>query len=230
VVGADFFRTMGVQVLQGRDFSDADTATSQEVTIVNETFAKKYLGSMNAVGHSMGNSKGLRPRLIVGVVKDHKYTGITESTVPMRWTTVAQGGLETQLEVEMRVKSDPMKMLPTVRRFMQQIDPDTPLLEPMAQIEVFEQSISGQILFARLAGCFGVLAVLLIGTGLYGTLSYRFSKRIAEIGVRMALDAQRWQIVWMVLRESLLLTAIGIAVGFRWRWWRRRGWRAPCIR
>lgn len=117
------------------------------------------------------------------------------------------------MEVELRVKGDPRKMLPTVRKFMQEIDPDTPLLEPMAQSEVFEQSISGQILFARLAGCFGVLAVVLIATGLYGTLSYRVSKRSAEIGVRMALGAQRWQIVWMVLRGSLLLTVIGVAVG-----------------
>ena len=96
---------------------------------------------------------------------------------------------------------------------MQEVDPDTPLLEPMAQSEVFEQSISQQIMFARLAGCFGVLAVVLIATGLYGTLSYRVSKRSAEIGVRMALGAQRWQIVWMVLRGSLVLTAIGVAVG-----------------
>jgi hypothetical protein len=103
--------------------------------------------------------------LIVGVVKDHKYTGITEEARPMRWTVFTQGGLVNQLDVEMRVKGDPMEMLPTVRKFIQQIDPDMPLLEPMAQSEVFEQSISQQIMFARLAGCFGVLAVVLIATG-----------------------------------------------------------------
>jgi hypothetical protein len=79
------------------------------------------------------------------------------------------------------------------------------LLEPMTQSAVFEQSISQQALFARLAGCFGVLAVVLIATGLYGTLAYRVSRRSAEIGVRMALGAQRSQVVWMVLRGSLLL-------------------------
>jgi len=213
VVGADFFRTMGVLVGQGRDFSDADSASATEVVIVNETFAKKYLGTLNAVGHVLTNTKGLHPKLIVGVVKDHKYTGITEEARPMRWTVFTQGGLVNQLDVEMRVKGDPMEMLPTVRKFIQQIDPDMPLLEPMAQSEVFEQSISQQIMFARLAGCFGVLAVVLIATGLYGTLSYRVSKRSAEIGVRMALGAQRWQIVWMVLRGSLVLTATGVAVG-----------------
>jgi predicted permease len=213
VVGADFFRTMGAPIVQGRDFSDADSASATEVVIVNETFAKKYLGTLNAVGHVLTNTKGLHPKLIVGVVKDHKYTGITEEARPMRWTVFTQGTLENQLDVEMRVKGDPMEMLPTVRKFMQQIDPDMPLLDPMAQSEVFQQSISQQVMFARLAGCFGVLAVVLIATGLYGTLSYRVSKRSAEIGVRMALGAQRGQIVWMVLRGSLLLTAIGVAAG-----------------
>jgi predicted permease len=212
-VGSDFFRTMGVPVVQGRDFSDADSSSATQVVIVNETFAKKYLGTLNVVGHTLTNSKGLHPRLIIGVVKDHKYTGITEKTRPMRWVVFTQGDLENQLDVEMRVKGDPMEMLPTVRRFMQQIDPDMPLLEPMAQSEVFQQSISQQIMFARLAGCFGVLAVVLIATGLYGTLSYRVSRRGAEIGVRMALGAQRSQIVWMVLRGSLFLTAIGVALG-----------------
>ena len=212
-VGSDFFRTMGVPVVQGRDFSDADSSSATQVIIVNETFAKKYLGTLNAVGHTLTNTKGLHPRLIIGVVKDHKYTGITEEARPMRWVVFTQGDLENQLDVEMRVKGDPMEMLPTVRKFMQQIDPDMPLLEPMAQSEVFQQSISEQVMFARLAGCFGVLAVVLIATGLYGTLSYRVSKRSAEIGVRMALGAQRGQIVWMILRGSLLLTAMGVAVG-----------------
>ncbi|QHS52809.1 ABC transporter permease [Edaphobacter sp. 12200R-103] len=212
-VGSDFFRTMGVPILEGRDFSDADTASAPEVVIVNETFAKKYVGDVNAVGHVMENSNGTHPRLIIGVVKDHKYTGIMEPTTPMRWIAFTQDRLENEVDVEMRVKGDPMKMLPTVRKFMQEINPDTPLLEPMAQSEVFRQSISQQIMFARLAGCFGVLAVVLIATGLYGTLSYRVNKRSAEIGVRMALGAQRWQIVWMVLRGSLVLTMIGVAAG-----------------
>jgi hypothetical protein len=116
-VGSDFFRTMGVPVLQGRDFSDADSATAPEVMIVNETFAKKYVGMLNAVGHMVGNSKGLNPRLIVGVVKDHKYTGITEEAMPMRWNVITQAGAMTQLDIEMRVPGDPTAMLPTVFPF-----------------------------------------------------------------------------------------------------------------
>jgi predicted permease len=212
-VGPDYFRTMGVQVIRGRDFSDADSSTAPKVLIVNETFAKKYLGTLNAVGHVLSNSKGLEPNLIVGVVKDHKYTSITEEATPMIWDVFTQGDAVSQLNIEMRVPNDPMAMLPTVRKMIAQIDPDLPLMEPMTQSAVFEQSISQQALFARLAGCFGVLAVVLIATGLYGTLAYRVSRRSAEIGVRMALGAQRLQVVWMVLRGSLSLTAIGVALG-----------------
>jgi predicted permease len=213
IVGADYFRTMGVQVIQGRDFSDADSPTAPKTVIVNETFAMKYLGTLNAVGHVLSDPKGADPSLIVGVVKDHKYTGITEEAMPMLWTAFTQGGAVNQLNVEIRVPGDPMAMLPTVRKVITQIDPDMPLLEPMSQSAVFEQSISQQALFARLAGCFGMLAVVLIATGLYGTLAYRVSRRSAEIGVRMALGAQRSQVVWMVLRGSLLLCAAGVVLG-----------------
>jgi predicted permease len=213
IVGSDYFRTMGVQVLQGRDFSDTDSASAPKAVIVNETFAKKYLGTLNAVGHVLTDTKGADPTLIIGVVKDHKYTAITEEAMPMIWSAFTQGGPQNELNIEMRVPGDPMAMLPTVRKIITQIDPDMPLLDPMSQNAVFEQSISQQALFARLAGCFGILAVVLIATGLYGTLAYRVSRRSAEIGVRMALGAQRSQVVWMVLRGSLLLCAAGVVLG-----------------
>lgn len=212
-VGPDYFRTMGVQVAQGRDFSDADSAAAPKVIVVNETFAKKYVGTLNAVGHTLSDPSNSQTFRIVGVVKDHKYTGITEQAMPMLWAVFTQGDAVSQLDIEMRVPGDPMATLPVVRKLIAQIDPDMPLLQPMTQSAVFAQSISQQALFARLAGCFGVLAVVMIATGLYGTLAYRVSRRTAEIGVRMALGAQRSQVVWMVLRGSLLLTAVGVALG-----------------
>ena len=202
-VAADYFRTMGVAILDGRDFSDADTASAPEVVIVNETFAKKYAGSLHVVGHLLSYPHGVTPMRIVGLVQDHKYTGITEDKRPMMWTIFTQDRATNQLNVEMRVPGDPMAILPQVRSVIAQIDPDMPLLEPMTQVAVFQRSISQQILFARLAGCFGVLAVVLIATGLYGTLAYRMSRRSAEIGVRIALGAQRSQVAWMVLAWEL---------------------------
>ena len=212
-VAADYFHTMGVPIVQGRDFSDGDSATAPGVVIVNETFAKKYVGTLHAVGHALNDEKGMRAIPIVGVVKDHKYTSITEEAMPMIWTVFTQGGAVNEMNVEMRVRGEPLAMLPTIRRVIAQTNPDLPLLEPMTQVAVFESSVSQQVLFARLAGCFGVLAVVLIATGLYGTLAYRVSRRSSEIGVRMALGAQRSQVVWMVLRESLLLCAAGVVAG-----------------
>ena len=212
-VGSDYFHTMGVGIVEGRDFTDADTATSPKVVVVNETFVKKYLSPGAAVGHTLSDTTEKHPTQIIGVVKDHKYTGITEEAMPMLWTSTSQGGAEGELNYEVRVQGDPMALLPVVRKMVAGMDPDMPLLQPMTQASQFTVSISQQVMFARLAGCFGVLAVVLIGTGLYGTLAYRVSRRSAEIGLRMALGAQRGQVVWMILRGSLVLTGIGVAVG-----------------
>jgi predicted permease len=212
-VGSGYFDTVGVPMLAGRDFTDADTSTSAKVVIVNETLANRYIGSGGAVGHMLSDTEQKNPMRVVGVVKDHKYTGITEEAMPMLWTMFNQGDPHGELNYELRVQGDPLALLPTVRRVVAEMDPDMPLLQPMTQAMQFTQSISQQIMFARLAGCFGVLAVVLIATGLYGTLSYRVSRRSGEIGVRMALGAQRSQVVWMVLRGSLLLCVIGVGIG-----------------
>jgi ABC-type antimicrobial peptide transport system permease subunit len=117
------------------------------------------------------------------------------------------------MSVELRVKGKPLAILPSVRKAIRQLDPNLPLLDPTTQRAQFDTTISNQILFARLAGFFGLLAVVLVATGLYGTLSYRVNMRTAEIGVRMALGARRGQVVWMILRDSLVLAAVGIALG-----------------
>jgi ABC-type antimicrobial peptide transport system permease subunit len=117
------------------------------------------------------------------------------------------------MHVEMRVHGDPLAILPAVQNAIRQIDPNLPLLKPELQQVQFEESIAQQILFARLAECFGLLAIVLVATGIYGTLAYRVSRRTAEIGVRMALGARRGQVVWMILQSSLWLTLIGILIG-----------------
>ena len=106
-----------------------------------------------------------------------------------------------------------LAILPAARKAVQQMDPNLPLIKPMTQQGQYETTISQQLLFARLAGFFGMLAVLLVATGLYGTLAYRVNNRTAEIGVRMAVGAQRGQVVWMVLRDSLILTGVGAVIG-----------------
>ncbi len=213
VVGPDFFRTLGVPVLAGRDFADSDTANSPHVGIINEQFAKRFLPNMNPLGHIISPEGVNFPMTIVGVVKDHKYRSITEDPIPMAWYMYAQIPVVGGMHAELRVHGDPLAILPTAQKVLQSIDPDLPLIRPMTQRDQYDQTISRQLMFARLAEFFGVLAIVLVATGLYGTIAYRVNTRTAEIGVRMALGARRAQLVWMVLRDTFLLTVIGVVAG-----------------
>jgi predicted permease len=213
VVGPDFFRTLGVPILAGRDFKDSDTATSPHVGIINELFAQRFLPNQNPLGHTIGTEHGEYQMTIVGVVKNHKYRSIEEDPIPMAWYMYAQIPVAAKMNVELRVDGKPLAILPSVRGLVQQINPDLPLTQPMTQRAQFDTTISQQLLFARLAGFFAILAVVLVATGLAGTLLYRVNNRKVEIGVRMAVGAQRRDVVWMVLRDSLILTAVGAAIG-----------------
>jgi predicted permease len=213
VVGPDFFHTLGVPILAGRDFSDSDTATSPHVGIINEQFSRRFLPNQNPLGHTIGTDDGRYQMTIVGVAKDHKYRSIDEEPIPMAWYMYAQIPMTGAMDVEMRVHGEPLAILPSARKALQELNPNLPLIRPMTQRAQYNLTISGQVLFARLAGFFGFLAVVLVATGLYGTLAYRVSKRTAEIGVRMAVGARREQVVWMILRDSLLLTIAGVVIG-----------------
>jgi predicted permease len=213
VVGPGFFTTLGVPILAGRDFADSDTETSPHVGIINEQFANRFFPNRNPLGRIIGTEDGKYQMTVVGVVKDHKFRSIDEEPIPMAWYEYAQIPIAGRMDVELRVHGDPLAILPSARKVVQQIDPNLPLIKPMTQRAQYNLTISSQTLFARLAGCFGLLAVVLVATGLYGTLAYRVSRRTAEIGVRMAMGADRSQVVWMILRDSLVLTTIGIIAG-----------------
>jgi len=214
IAGPDFFSTLQVPVLAGRDFADSDTPKSPMVGIINEEFARRFLPHVNPLGHTFGPDFGPSIAVnIVGVVKDHKYRSIDEEPIPMAWYMYAQIPVVGGMNVEMRTHGDPLAILPAARKVVQEMDPNMPLIKPMTQRAQFDTTISRQLLFARLAGFFGLLAVVLVATGLYGTLAYRVSMRTAEIGVRMAVGARRRQVVWMILKDSLVLTVAGVVMG-----------------
>jgi predicted permease len=206
-IGPDFFRTLGVPLLLGREFNEGDGASGKYVTVVNQLFVDRFLPGENPLGHTVNGFT------IVGMVRNHKFRSMDEEPIPMAWWDWEQAPEEGELNVEMRARGDALAMLPTVSKLVSRMDPDAPLIEPTLQRTQFERSISRQLMFARLAEFFGLLAMVLVATGLYGTLAYRVNLRTAEIGVRMAVGARREQVVWMVLRSSLLLTAVGVLAG-----------------
>jgi len=208
-VGPDYFHVLGIQILEGRDLQDTDTASSLPVVVVNETFAKRFLSNTNPLGHKVRDN-----RTIVGVVKDSKYTSVGEGPMPMAYYPAFQNLSAGQtMHVEVRVTGEPLNLLPTIRQMVHNIDPNIPLEKPMTQRAQFEESFEEPAMFARLGGFFGGLAALLVATGLYGTLSFRTNRRTTEIGTRMALGAQRSRVLWMIMRESLLISCSGTAIG-----------------
>jgi predicted permease len=216
-VGPDCLHVLGARMLFGRDFTDADSACAPKVGIINETFARSYLAGRSPLGHTVAfKDRGESSQYtIVGVVADSKYTDVREHDVPTAYFPYTQvhSAASLGMHFELRSEGPALALLPEVRRALRDLAPDQPLLDPMTQREQFEESLLPERGFARLAALFGLLAAALVAAGLYGTLAYRVRRRTAEIGVRMALGAERSQILWMVLRDSLTISAGGIAVG-----------------
>jgi len=216
-VGPGCFHVLGTKLLLGRDFTDADSAASPKVGIINQAFARRYFAGGNPLGHTVAFNDGSEsgPYSIVGIVADSKYTDVREHDVPTAYFPYTQVHKAASLGMnfELRTQDSALALLPEVRRALHDLAPDQPLIDPMTQQEQFEEGFLPERIFARLATFFGLLAATLVAAGLYGTLAYRAGRRTAEIGVRMALGAERRQILWMVLRESLAVSAGGILVG-----------------
>ncbi len=210
-VGAGFFHTMGIPLIAGRDFAASDVEKTQPVAVVNETFAKKFLANTNPLGHLLG-SRDFK-KTIVGVVRDSKYTGVDEKPIPMAYFAAMQSSQLGTMHLEVRTQGDANAVLPALRKAVASLYPSVPLEQPMTQQAQFEKSYEQQRMFAALGGFFGVLAALLVATGLYGTYSFRVSRRRTEIGLRMALGATRSQVLAMVMRESFWVLTFGLAAG-----------------
>ncbi len=218
-VGPGYLSVLGIPLVLGRDTNDFDTPTSQNVAIVNQTFVERYLPHTSPLGHQISldgedASPGKPSQFtIVGVARNSNFRRIREKPWPIAYVPFTQTTGNTQMEYAVRTHGDPLAMLGDVRRTLRGIDPNLPLERPTTQRAQFEESIATERLVANLSLFFGLLAALLVAVGLYGALSYRISRRTTEIGVRMALGANQGQILWMVLRESLVLGIAGLALG-----------------
>ena len=215
-VGPDFFETLGIPLVTGRGITAADTQKAARVAVVNETMAQRFFQGRSPIGHMLGGPRN--PFLIVGEVKDSKYTSASEGPMSMAWYSYQQNESIDPMDVEVRTAGVPLALVPEVRHIVRDLDANAPVQDPNVLDLEFAQTYAMPALFARLGGFFGILAALLVAVGLYGTLAYRVNRRIAEIGIRMALGAERRRVLWMILRESLLLVVAGLAVGLPLAW------------
>jgi predicted permease len=212
-VGAAFFSTMGIPVLLGREFDERDHAKAPMTAVVNRTFAQQWFGQQTPVGRHITNSDCPKCDIeIVGVSGDARYGGLQEKFPPTVFFALAQWPVDN-MTFEIRTAGDPLGYVKTVREIVHRADARIPVADVQTQRKLIDQMISSQIAFARLCTAFALLALAIACVGLYGTMSYNVARRTGEIGIRIALGAQRLDIAGMVLRETMLVAAAGLALG-----------------
>jgi predicted permease len=214
LVGSAFLHTLGIPLRLGRDIEDSDTAKSPKVAIVNQTFVDRYLPGTDPLGHHIAVLG--EPRVeytIVGVAGNSRYTEVRETEHPVAYVPFMQPQGVLEMQYELHTAGDPKMLLKEAARVVHDTDPNLPLQKPTTQEAQFAETVSQERLVANLSVFFGGLAAFLVAIGLYGTISYGISRRTMEIGVRMALGAQRREVLRMVLLESFTVAAAGLAVG-----------------
>jgi predicted permease len=211
-----FFKTLKIPVLLGRDFDDRDVAGAPKVAIANQKFVKRYFGDADPLGRhvGMGIDPGTKTDIqIVGVVGDTKYESMRDEIPFELYIPASQQGFVNGGTVYVRAAGDPIGMFNVLRTEVRAVDAGVPMYDMRTLSDQMEISLLTERLLATLSSVFGSLATLLAALGLYGVMAFMVARRTREIGIRMALGAGQGAVVWMVLRETLTLAGVGVAIG-----------------
>jgi predicted permease len=213
VVSPNFFETMEMPLLQGRGFAARDNETAPKVAVINQTAVRKFFPNESPLGQRFGSSVETSNQIeIIGVLKDAKYNSVREPAPPTMYVPFSQrpgGGMV----MEVRTALEPSSLTGAVREAIKLVDPTLLITDVSTQLEQIEQRFQQEKLFAQACTLFGGLAMLVAAIGLFGLMSFSVSRRTNEIGIRMALGARREHVLRLVMGESMLLVAAGIAIG-----------------
>ena len=215
-VGPNFLKTMGIPLLLGRSIGSTDDASAPKIAVVNELAARQIFGNRNAIGHrfGFGDAKSSGDVEIVGIAANAKYSHIREKDPAVAYIPCLQASDRIgPMYFEMRTAGNPLDLVSSVRHVLRNMDKNIPLSDVKTQTQLIGQKLFHERLFARLTGLFSLLSLLLACVGLYGIMSYAVTRRTREIGIRMALGAERRDILIKVLRETLFTVIIGVAIG-----------------
>jgi len=215
IVGKGFFSTMSLPIVAGRGFDATDKTDSPKVAIINQTMASRFFPGSSPIGQhfGMGDDPSHSGDIeIIGVAKNAKYVALQESAESAAYFPYPQH-ITYLFNFEVRYTGDAAQMIPAVRRAIAEANPNVLINGITTLTEQVDESTANQRLIARLSSFFGLLAAFLVCIGIYGLLSYAVARRTSEIGVRMALGAMRSNVLWLILREILVLVAIGVCIG-----------------
>jgi predicted permease len=215
-VGPNYFTTMQIPLLTGREFTARDTAKALQVAIVNETLARRYIVNRDSLDKALGHILRLRdnvPIQIVGVVKDSSNGAVGEPPPPLFYLPYLQQG-SSRVTLQVRTQGDPAALTSLVRQQISAVDAEVTPLSALTMVHAFSNNGLFRFrVFAMLGGAFGMIALSLAVVGLYGVVSFVVGRRTQEIGIRMALGAQRNSVLRMILVNGISLAAVGVLIG-----------------
>ena len=212
IVSPDYFRTLGITVTAGREFTDQDTAGSPKVAIINEKMARHFFGDANPIGRKIGTDD-VPDTIIVGVVKDAQYRSLREPAMQHFYQPVMQQPRLFDLVMHVKTAGDPAALADLVRAQVLKLDSHLPVYDVKTLAAQIDESLTQERLVTWLCAAFGLLATLLTALGLYGVLAFSVAQRTREIGIRVALGAQARDVFRLIIGQGMLLVTAGVALG-----------------